>query len=287
MFAPSALPGFRDAPRRQANRHRYGIIAGKHAKSSSSTQVRVLGSPAPAGGADSPREFRVALFRPLLPGASLRDRLLACAGGVLGIALTSIVSHVLLPSLAPLPLLVAPMGASAVLVFAVPASPLAQPWSVIGGNTISALVGVASARLVPDPSLAAGLAVGGAILAMSLLRCLHPPGGAAALTAVIGGPVIHAAGFSFALLPVGVNAVLLTIAGLLFHRLSGHSYPHRPSIVRSSPAPTAAHRILPQDLELALDDLGDSLDVSVADLTLLLEQAESHAAARQHASRDR
>lgn len=227
------------------------------------------------------------LFRPLLAGASLRDRLLACAGGLLGIALTSIACHVLLHSFAPLPLLVAPMGASAVLVFAVPASPLAQPWSVIGGNTVSALAGVAAARLVPDASLAAGLAVGGAILAMSLLRCLHPPGGAAALTAVIGGPVIHAAGFGFALLPVGVNAVLLTFAGWLFHRVSRHSYPHRPSLAAGSPAPATAHRIRTEDLERALAELGDILDVSPADLTLLLERAEDHAAARQHTSSER
>ena len=221
------------------------------------------------------------LFRPLLAGASLRDRLLACAGGVLGIALTSIVCRLLLHSLAPLPLLVAPMGASAVLVFAVPASPLAQPWSVIGGNTVSALVGVAAARLAPDPSLAAGLAVGGAILAMSLLRCLHPPGGAAALTAVIGGPVIHAAGFGLAFLPVGLNAVLLTLAGWLFHRVSGHSYPHRPSLAGALPTPATAHRILPEDLEQALADLGDILDVSRADLSLLLERAGDYAAARR------
>ncbi|MEG8058719.1 HPP family protein [Sphingomonas sp. 22L2VL55-3] len=77
----------------------------------------------------------------------------------------------------PLPLLVAPIGASAVLIFAVPASPLAQPWSVVGGNIISALVGVTAARFVPIPYLAAGVAVGGAILVMSLLRCLHPPAG--------------------------------------------------------------------------------------------------------------
>ncbi len=90
------------------------------------------------------------------------------------------------------PLLVAPMGASAVLLFAVPASPLAQPWSIIGGNTISALIGVIVAHFVHEPALATGIAVALAIAAMSFTRCLHPPGGAAALTAVLGGPAVTA-----------------------------------------------------------------------------------------------
>ncbi len=85
-----------------------------------------------------------------------------------------------------LPLIVAPIGASAVLLFAVPTSPLAQPWSIIGGNTISAFVGLAVTQFVDDPALAIGLGVALAIAAMSVTRSLHPPGGAAALTAVLG-----------------------------------------------------------------------------------------------------
>lgn len=126
-------------------------------------------------------------FVPNLAGATMRGRLLACLGALVGVALTSLASAVTLHGFAPVPFLVAPIGASAVLVFAVPASPLAQPWSVIGGNVVSALVGVTTARYVPVPFLGVGIAVGGAIVAMSLLRCLHPPGGAAALTAVMGG----------------------------------------------------------------------------------------------------
>lgn len=65
-------------------------------------------------------------FVPILAGATLRDRLLACVGAVIGVTLTSLVSAVALHGWIPLPLLVAPIGASAVLVFAVPASPLAH-----------------------------------------------------------------------------------------------------------------------------------------------------------------
>ncbi len=87
---------------------------------------------------------------------------------------------------ATLPALVAPMGASAVLLFAVPSSPLAQPWSILGGNIAAALVGVTTALLITDPFLASAVAIGVAIAAMMTLRCLHPPSGAIALTAVLG-----------------------------------------------------------------------------------------------------
>ena len=157
-----------------------------------------------------------------------------------------------------------------------PASPLAQPWPVIGGNVLSVLVGVAVARLVPDPRLAGAVAVGAAILAMSLLRCLHPPGGAAALTAVIGGPAVSAAGYGFALLPVGVNAVALTLAGIAFHRMSGHSYPHRTPM-----APPQPVEIGPADVERALAELGETLDVDPDDLLLLARRAAAHARARR------
>jgi CBS domain-containing membrane protein len=80
--------------------------------------------------------------------------------------------------------MVASLGASAVLVFGMPSSPLSQPWAVLGGNALSVLVGVACAALVPDPSVAAALAVSLAVLVMVPLRCLHPPGAAVALFVV-------------------------------------------------------------------------------------------------------
>lgn len=218
------------------------------------------------------------LFRAILAGGSLRDRLIASVGGMGGIGITAAVSFLLLKTDAPLPMIVAPMGASAVLIFAVPASPLAQPWPVIGGNVISALVGITVARLVPDLALAAGVAVGAAILIMSLLRCLHPPGGAAALTAVIGGQAVTDAGYAFALAPVGINALLLALAGWLFHRLSGHSYPHR-----ADSLPKKADRVLephPDDLDRALADLGETFDISREDLSLLVSRVSHHSIVR-------
>lgn len=223
-----------------------------------------------------------ALFVPILAGATFGGRLVACLGAAVGIAFTALVTAMVFGDGWPAVLLVAPMGASAVLVFAVPASPLAQPWSVIGGNVISAIVGVGIASMVSSPGLASGLAVGGAILAMSLLRCLHPPGGAAALTAVIGGHAVAAAGWMFPLLPVGINAVILTAAGIAFHRLSGHSYPHRPASGLQVPAGPENDGIPhPEDLDAALADLGETFDIGRDDLALLFDRVRAHGAMRR------
>ena len=221
------------------------------------------------------------LFRPLLAGAQLRDRLVACVGAALCLALTMVVCAQLPLAVADLPVIVAPLGASAVLVFAVPASPLAQPWPVVGGNTISTLVGVAVFQSVPDTTLAAGLAVGAAILVMSLTRCLHPPGGAAALTAVIGSSGIHAAGYAFAFAPVAINSIALVSLAMFFHRATGHSYPHEPAL---SPAALDTARIAAgfhaDDIDRALADMRDGYDISRADLDLLLSRAEWYAQQR-------
>ena len=78
---------------------------------------------------------------------------------------------------AGLPLIVASMGASAALLFAASHSPLAQPWPLVGGNIISALVGVTVAKFMPDPVLGAAFAVSLSVLIMLLTHSLHPPGG--------------------------------------------------------------------------------------------------------------
>jgi CBS domain-containing membrane protein len=215
------------------------------------------------------------MFHPILGGARLPDRLLACLGAAIGIAVTIVTCSSFVH--APLPAIVAPLGASAVLVFAVPSSPLAQPWSVIGGNTLSALVGIAMFRVIPDPMLSAAAAVGGAILIMSLCRCLHPPGGAAALTAVIGGDAVHHAGYGFALLPVGVNSLALVLIGIGFHRLAIHRYPRR---VATAPL-DAGTRIHPADIDLALGDMHETFDIDRQDLEVLLAHAERHALERR------
>ncbi len=165
-------------------------------------------------------------FAPSPVTLGAREWLRSCLGALVGIACVGI-SMRLLPGIPEaVPLLVAPMGASAVLLFAVPASPLAQPWSLMGGNLVAATVGVACARWIADPVLAASLAIALAIGAMLALRCVHPPSGAVALTAVVGGPSVHALGFGFVLEPIAVQSAALLAAALVYHALTGHRYPH-------------------------------------------------------------
>jgi CBS domain-containing membrane protein len=214
-----------------------------------------------------------------MAGARLNDRLVACLGAGLGVFVAAVAGLGIQNMWPALPFLIAPIGASAVLVFAVPTSPLAQPWPVFGGNVLSAAVGVTVAHIIPDPLLAVGLAVALAILAMSLLRCLHPPSGAVAVTAIIGSDAVIAAGYMYPVTLVAANSAALVLAGYLFHRISGHSYPHR---VSESPAPLPA-ALLREDIELALGQTKETFDISPADLETLLMTAESFAAQRRNA----
>jgi len=121
--------------------------------------------------------------------------------------------------------LMASLGASALLVFALPQSPMAQPWAVIAGNTLSALIGISCFHLIGEPLLALPAAAALSILGMFILRCLHPPAAAVALIAVLG----HIAHYRYAIFPVMVDSVLLVLAGAAYSNLTGKRYPNRPS----------------------------------------------------------
>ncbi|AOJ15966.1 HPP family protein [Burkholderia vietnamiensis] len=212
-----------------------------------------------------------------------RERMRSCTGALVGIATVGVTMR-LLPGVPGLvPLLVAPMGASAVLLFAVPASPLAQPWSIVGGNLVAATVGVACAQWIADPITAAALAVALAIGGMFALRCVHPPSGAVALTAVLGGPAIHALGFGFVVVPIALQSAILLSAALVYHALTGHRYPH--GGVRAdaqSQAGGAAPRggFTRADLDAVLKRRGEWLDVDPDDLETLLRETEMQAYTR-------
>jgi CBS domain-containing membrane protein len=223
-----------------------------------------------------------------LPTAKL-ERLRAVIGACAGLFVTALATHMFAPDLAAY--LIAPMGASAVLLFCVPSSPLAQPWAVVGGNTISALVGVACFHLVPDVLLAAPLAGCLAIGTMFALRCLHPPGGAVALTTVLGGHAVIEAGWTFALSPVAINSVLIVIAALLYNNLTGRRYPHAPHAAdrnvhaTGDPTPNARLGITEEDLEAALVRYGEVLDVSRDDLLAIVDDARQLALHRHFRER--
>jgi len=120
--------------------------------------------------------------------------------------------------------LMASLGASALLVFALPSSPMAQPWAVIAGNTLSALIGITAANLIKEPLLAMPIAAAASILGMFILRCLHPPAAAVALIAVLG----HVVHYRYAIFPVMVDSILLVMAGAIYSNMTGKGYPNRP-----------------------------------------------------------
>jgi CBS domain-containing membrane protein len=198
-----------------------------------------------------------------------RERLRVLLGAFAGILLTAALARALAGSGPLTAWLLAPIGASAVLVFAAPSSPLAQPWAVVGGNAISALVGLACAAWVPDPVLASALAVALAIGTMLVLRCLHPPGGAMALLAVL----MHGSGGQLAFCVALVDSLLLVGAGLAYHRLAGKRYPHAQGLA-AAPAPGVRARFQAADLDAVLERYNEVLDVSRDDLEALLLAAE-------------
>ncbi len=178
--------------------------------------------------------------------------------------------------------LIAPFGASAVLVYAVPNSPLAQPWSVVIGNTLSALVALAVLATLPQADWAVPLAVGLAIAMMLAARALHPPGGAVALLVALGA----AEGWGMTLETVAAGSLALVGTGVVWNRAVGRAYPFRQptgpgSHGTSDPAPEARVGLDPADLAEILEDYRQSANVGVADLARLVGAAEQAAAARR------
>ena len=232
-----------------------------------------------------------AWLRSFLPAPSSVDRferMRSCAGALFGVALTGVISYAFIGDVASTIWLIAPMGASAVLLFAVPSSPLAQPWSVIGGNLSAALIGVTCTKLFAAPLVAAALAISLAIGAMFLLRCLHPPSGAVALTMVLGGPEIHAAGYDFVFVPVMINSVIIAMLAIFYNNAVGRRYPHSPQSVPPSPAAKASEApattslgVSAADLDAVLRDYNQVLDISREDLENLFVKVEQQAYRRR------
>jgi CBS domain-containing membrane protein len=229
---------------------------------------------------------------PARASVSGRERLRGSAGALVGIAITGFVSAFVGVALLHSPgialWLMAPMGASAVLLFGVPSSPLAQPWSIVGGNLVAAFIGVTCAKTIGDPVCAAAAAIFFSVGAMFMLHCLHPPSGAVALTAVLGGADIHAAGYGFVLLPVALNTVLLLFAAVVYNNATGRRYPQTQQQTapehphRTGDAvPTARLGFTPTDLQAALRRYDQVLDVSVDDLERLFHQTEMQAFKRR------
>lgn len=223
-------------------------------------------------------------FAPAPVGVNMREKLYGALGALVGLFCTEWVGHHALGNANPW--FIAPMGASAVLLFAAPASPLAQPWSIMAGNLVSALIGVFCAQAIHDPGVAAATAAALAIAAMFSLRCLHPPSGAVALTAVLGGPQVAALGYGFVLWPVALNSAILLCIAVVFNGLLRRNYPRRhveaaPGHQTRDPAPSARLGFSRADLDEALAQRGELLDISKDDLEEIVLAAELRASRRR------
>ena len=213
-----------------------------------------------------------------MPWTGRLGALRGAIGAGLAIALTGLVTHLAVGVDPAAPWLVASMGASAVLAFVLPASPLAQPWPVIGSHALAAAIGLACHMLPLAPWLAAGLAVCAAITAMSLLRCLHPPAGGTAVLLALATPAVAAQGWHFLLLPLGLNVLLLTLLAVIYNRLTGHAYPHRPPHIAMPPVLAGRYNI--DDLDAVLEDWDEVLSIDRDELDALFRAVESRIAIR-------
>jgi len=207
----------------------------------------------------------------------VKERILSGVGALCGLAISSLISWYVLGGINAW--YIAPMGASSVLLFAVPNSPLAQPWNVIIGNILAGVIGVTCTQLLADSTTAFSLAVGFAIFMMMTTDSLHPPSGAVAITAVLGGDAVHRLGFHFILYPVLLNSILLLLFAVFFNRLIGRHYPLTAHLNERSkdPTPTQKVSIQPKDIEYALDHHTELLDISQYDLEKIILQAQVHA----------
>lgn len=180
--------------------------------------------------------------------------------------------------------IVAPAGASAVILFSASSSPFAQPWSLLGGNLLATSIGVALGLSALPTVAAAVLAVCLAIACLFILRCMHPPSCALAMVAAIGGPGISELGFGL-LLPVGFNSLLLLAAALIYNNLTHRPYPkprNSGANAQIPSVPLADERMsfTGDDVDRALEDFGEIVDITRDHLVELIKRTEAHAIRR-------
>lgn len=220
-------------------------------------------------------------FKPHVVPTSFPEKLRsALAGGVAILLLTLALQH--LPHDGFPLLIVASMAASATLLYATPHSPMSQPWNLVGGHVVSAIAGLVCSLLVPDPALAAGAAVGTAILSMQVLNCLHPPSAATALLMVLGSSQFHGLPWQWALAIVAANAAISLLLALAINNLlPGRRYPMHALPEQAPPKPAPFIALEEADLKWALEQMDSMIDVSEEDLAeiyqLALESAQKRA----------
>ena len=210
------------------------------------------------------------------------EKLISVAGAFLGMLAIFVISDMLFDNTTDNLLILGSIGASAVLLFAAPHGVLSQPWPVMGGNLVSAFVGVSCYQLISDPLLSATLSVALAVGVMHYLRCLHPPGGATALTAVIGSDQIHQLGYQFMLAPVLVNVLVIVAIAVIFNaffhwrRYPSHLAKRHQRAIEIQ-GNEREYELTQEDFAAAMQQLDSYIDITSEGLTELLELAKIHA----------
>lgn len=215
----------------------------------------------------------------------LQEKVRVAALSLLSIMFAILLSQPLLGGLAT-PTLTASMGASALLLFVVPHSPLAQPWPFVGGHLVSALVGISCAKWIPQPLWAESIAVSVAILSMLMTRSLHPPAAATALMTATSNDTLRQLGYQFIFTPLLVNALALLLLALVINNLlSRNQYPAplaKSNLHKSSDKlPSERLSYKNEDLKNALDEMNTVIDISQADLENIYQRTEMHAYRRK------
>lgn len=218
-------------------------------------------------------------FKPIPTSATMTEKVRSSLAGGVAILGLAFALHALPHTGYPL-MMLGSMAASAVLLFAAPHSPFSQPWNLVGGHFLSALAGGLSISFIPDPIIAAGVAVGTAIFAMHLTHCLHPPGAATALTLVLSANQFQSMGWQWVVLIVIANTLISLFLALLFNNLlPGRRYPAQAT---TPPSPKLEPSVIPEqtDIEWALQQMDSVIDVSAADLSIIYDKAQAHAQSR-------
>ncbi len=214
-------------------------------------------------------------------GASHSERLISALGGFISIFLIIYISQSVL-ELKDSAIIIASMGASAVLLFAVPHGPLSQPWALIAGHLISAIVGVSCVKIFGVNIISASIAVGVAIGLMYYMRCLHPPGGATALSAVLGGESINALAYQYVLTPVLINILVIILIAIIFNFIfTWRRYPlcfqNRVKLDEGDGSSEHDNSISHGDFVYALSKIDSFIDVSEEDLLRIYSLATENA----------
>ena len=221
----------------------------------------------------------------LLPAAT-NTRPIEWSRAAIGVSLGTLFSVWLCSVFFGLPVamhLIGPLGASAILLFAVSSGALAQPWSILGGYLCATVVSLLVVHFLGRDLASACLAVGAALIIMCLLRCLHPPAGALALLVVLADPDSARLGWEL-LAPVMLSALCMLLAALAYNNLTRVRYPkkHTDPAPAAVVAPTAPGDpgITAEDLQHALAKMDAFIDVTPEDLEELIRTSEHYARRR-------